>query len=118
MAVINPPMETALAERESWRDRIHITRMGIFSVFFILVGLWMLIAAPQTIASDTVTRLTFGANISDLPVNTLAYAVIVGILYLAGGIVGLIPLSSIERLKNTPSLERLKTWWLLVNGLL
>jgi general nucleoside transport system permease protein len=124
MAVINPPMDTALAVRENWRDRIHITRMGIFSVFFILVGLWMLISAPQTIASDTMTRLTFGTNadgtpvLPELPINTLSYAVIVGILYLAGGIVGLIPLSTIERLKNYSSLERLKTWWLLLDGLL
>ncbi|NDJ60094.1 MAG: ABC transporter permease [Chloroflexi bacterium] len=100
---------TIAAAPTSWRDRIKITRVGIFSVFFILLGLWMLIGGPQTIAGDTVTELTFGGDLAPLLVPTLTYTLIVGALYLAGGVVGLLAV---------PGLQRLKTPWLLINGVL
>jgi ABC-type uncharacterized transport system permease subunit len=95
----------------NWRENIKITRIGIFSVLFILLGLWMLIGGAQTLAEDTTTRLTFGVDLPTLAVNTRGYTLAVGLLYLAGGLVGLLPASS-------AALKRIRWWWLLLNGIL
>jgi general nucleoside transport system permease protein len=97
--------------RTNWRENIKITRMGIFSVLFILLGAWMLIGGAQTLAEDTITTLTFGAGLPELPVNTRAYTLVVGLLYLAGGLIGFLP-------SPTPTLKRARWWWLLLNGIL
>ncbi len=97
-------------EARSWRDTLKITRTGIFSVFFILIGLWILLSAPQNIAGDASTLLTFDrTGQQGISVPTVPFAVVVALLYVAGGIVGLLP---------TPRLSRIKFIWLLVNGLL
>ena len=97
--------------RADWRENIKITRMGIFSVLFILLGAWMIIGGAQTLAEDTITRLTFGAGLPELPVNTRTYTLFVGALYLVGGVVGLLP-------NPNAGLKRLRWWWLLLNGIL
>lgn len=108
MATTSPTFDTTLT-RTSWRENIRITRTMVFSILFILLGAWMVIGGPQTIGDSVVTRLTFGAGLPEWHVPTLAYTVIVGALYLLGGIVGLLP---------GENLRRVRWVWLFVNGLL
>jgi simple sugar transport system permease protein len=95
----------------TWRENLKITRTGIFAVLFILLGLWMLIGGAQTLADSTITTLTFGAGLPEVEVNTRAYTLAVGLLYLAGGVVALLPASG-------TALRRVRWWWLLLNGIL
>lgn len=93
-----------------WRKYVNITRIGVFSVFFILVGLWILLAAPATIAGDTTTFLSFDAEGSQgILVSTLAYSMFVGGLYVVSGVVGLLP---------RQELKRFRSWMLLLSGIL
>src|SRR3954447_19051774 len=97
--------------RVSWRDRIHITRMTIFSLLFIALGAWLVLGGSRSIASATTTKLTFGTDLPDILVPTLAYALVVGVLYALGGIIGLIP--------GEDRALRIVRWvWLFVNGVL
>jgi simple sugar transport system permease protein len=98
-----------IVETTHWRDHIKITRIGIFSICFIIAGALLLLNAPRSIPANSVTTLTFGENLGVIPVTVVPYAIVVGLLYLAGGIVGMLP---DERLK------RVKFWWLLLNGVL
>lgn len=92
-------VDTTMQATRSWRDIIHITRSGIFSVLFLLLGLWILLWATPQIEPGTVTTLTFGklesgdsttATIA-LDVTVAPYMVVVGVFYLAIGIAGLLP---------------------------
>jgi general nucleoside transport system permease protein len=106
MATASPPIDTRGARSVSWRE-IKITRTLIFSILFILVGAYMLLSAPGAMSGETTTLLTFGAGLPTLPVPTLPYTIVVGVLYLAGGVVGLLPVP-----------QRVKSIWLLLNGVL
>ncbi len=97
------------ASRASWRSHIKITRTLIFSILFIGLGAWLLIGGSGSIGGGVITRLTFGAGVGDLYVPTLGYALVVGVLYLLGGIVGLLP---------GENLSRVRWIWLFVNGVL
>lgn len=109
MATTSPTMDTVVRER-SWRDYITITRLGVFSVFFVLVGAWMLSAVPRDISGDAITTLTFGNDsIAPVPIPVMPYAMLVGVLYLVGGIFGLVP---------REDLKRYRTSWLILNGVL
>ncbi len=108
MATSSPTFDTATV-RTSWREHIHITRITIFSILFILLGAWMIVGGAGSIAGDVTTRLTFGAELPDLYVPTLAYTLVVGVLYLLGGVIGLLP---------SANLHRVRWVWLFVNGLL
>jgi ABC-type uncharacterized transport system permease subunit len=95
---------------DSWRDRIKITRMGVFSVVFILLGIWIWVSVPRTVSWNVTTLLAFDPEGSQgIRVPTLSFALAVGALYVMGGVVGLLP---------NPRLRRLKFGWLLLNGLL
>lgn len=98
----------APAERESWRDRFKITRIGIFAVFFILVGALILWGASG-IESSVTTTLTFAADLPELVVPTQLFMIITGVLWLGGGIATLV---------LPDSLKRVKSGWLLLNALL
>lgn len=93
--------------RPTWRERFKITRMGIFSVVFILAGLQLLLGS--SFAPDVASTLTFGGSLPEIPVPTGGYVLVVGLLYLGGGIVSLLPV---------PALQRVKTIWLYLNGIL
>ena len=108
MATSAPTFDTTMT-RTPWRERIKITRMGVFSVLFVLLGGWMLIGGAGSLAGDTSTKLTFGAGLPEWNVPTLGYTLVVGVLYALGGIVGLLP---------GQRLYRVKWVWLFVNGLL
>ncbi len=110
MATTSSTWTPAEAPARSWRDGLKITRTGIFSVFFILIGVWILLSAPQNIPGDASTLLTLDrAGQQGISVPTVPFAVGVALLYMAGGIIGLLP---------NPRLSRVKFVWLLVNGLL
>ncbi|MFN8450202.1 MAG: ABC transporter permease [Anaerolineae bacterium] len=108
MATTSPTFDTTVT-RTSWRENIHITRTIVFSILFILLGAWLLVGGSQSIAGDVTTRLTFGTGLPEWHVPTLGYALIVGVLYVLGGIVGLLP---------GENLSRVRWVWLFVNGLL
>jgi general nucleoside transport system permease protein len=110
MATINPPMNApAATPAESWRERIKITRMGIFSVLFLLAGLAISLSAPRNFTPETTTTLTFGAGLPQIVVPTLAYAMAVAGLFIAGGVFGLMPLANMESSRKL---------WLIINGVL
>ena len=90
----------------TWRENFKVTRTMIFGIFFILIGVWLFFGA-QSYDAATNTRLTFGTGLPVLNVPTQAYAMVISILYLGGGIMALLPVN-----------RRLKMIWLSVNGLL
>lgn len=79
---------------------VTVTRTGIFSVFFLLVGLWMLIGGAQSIAPEAITRLTFGNGLPELLVATWPYTQIVGVFFLVIGVVGLLPVPAFRSLRT------------------
>jgi general nucleoside transport system permease protein len=95
----------------SWRDGIKITRTTVYAIFFIIVGLALLLSTPGSVDGSVTTRLTFGANLPELYVPTLGYAMVIGIIYIAGGAFALIP-------SENQNVKRARFIWLLVNGFL
>ena len=87
------------APARSWRDAVHITRQGIFSVVFILAGILILLAAVPQVAPGAVTTLTITPDFS-LPVTVAPYMTVVGILYVVIGAVGLLPGESLKRVRS------------------
>jgi len=101
---------TALTAPKTWRDSIKITRLTVFSILFILVGVWILLTVPNNIAGDVSTLLTFDtAGTQGISIPTVPFAVLVALLYIVGGVLSLLPM---------PNLKRIKFWWLLINGFL
>ncbi|HLV36903.1 MAG TPA: ABC transporter permease [Spirillospora sp.] len=108
MSTLDTPMQ--IIEERSWRDYIHITRIGIFSVVFILLGLVILIAAVPQLAPDAVTTLTFTADQSvAVTVTVRPYMTVVALFYIVSGVLGLLPVEN---------LKRVKFWLLLLGGAL
>ena len=103
---ISPP--TTASTTKNWREAIKISRVGVFSVFFILIGAWILLSAPTSLTNNVQTTFNFD-EMGDLVVPTLPFAVGVAILYIAGGVVGLLP---------NPRLRRVKIGWLILNTVL
>jgi len=111
MTTTTPNTFTPSTRPASWRDNFKVTRLGIFALFFIAIGIWMFFGA-QNVAGDVTTRLTFGFNLPDgTPavwiIPTLAYMIVVMLLYVLGGIATLLPIN-----------PRIKSIWLAINGLL
>jgi general nucleoside transport system permease protein len=105
MATVSPTVEAPT----SWRERIRITRTGIFAVFFLLVGAIILLTVPSQVDADVVTTLTFDRGLPNLVVPVVPYAIAIGLFYVAGGVLGLLPLAN---------LGRMRIGWLLVCGAL
>ncbi len=112
MATLNTPIQSTTIEQESWRDRLKITRTSVFSILFTLLGIWILISAPQSFEADTFTTLTFGRSADgsalETVVSIIPYLTIVAILYIVSGVISLLPVES---------LQRVKFWLLLVCGI-
>lgn len=103
-------LNTAFAAPRTWRDALKISRLGIFAILFIVIGIWILLTVPGNIAGDANTLLTFDtAGTQGISIPTVPFASFVALLYIAGGVVALLPL---------PNLKRIKFWWLLINGFL
>ncbi len=108
MATASAPVN-APADRASWRDNFKLSRTLIFSVSFLIIGMLILIFTPNQIAGDVSSTLTFGENFPEITIPTVPWAIFVALLYIGGGIVGLVPNQNLERTKNT---------WLIVNAIL
>lgn len=106
MATMSPPIDSRGARSVSWR-KIKITRTLVFSVLFILAGVYLLISAPNAMTAETTTTLTFGSGLPSLPMTTLTYTIACAILWAVSGVVGLLPVP-----------QRLKTILLLISGIL
>ncbi|MDZ4770579.1 MAG: ABC transporter permease [Chloroflexota bacterium] len=116
MATIAPTIASVPAR--SWRDSFKFTRTTLYAIFFLTFGILLLIAGAGT-AADVNTQLTFeraevGENaaaptITPLLVPTQITAIGIGILYIAGGALALIP---------DARLKRVGTIALIINGLL
>lgn len=96
------------AEAKTWRDYLTFTRLGVFSVFFIILGVGILLGPARNIASDATTGLTLN-QAGEIVIPAVPFLTLVAILYIVGGIVGLLPQAN---------QRRLKTGWLVVNAIL
>lgn len=108
MATTTPVMNVN-TQRSSWRANLRFTRTTIFSLLFIVLGAWLVVGGAGSIPGDVTTRLTFGTDLPDLTIPTLGFALVVGLLYVGGGIVGLLP---------GENLRRTRWVWLFLNGVL
>jgi general nucleoside transport system permease protein len=106
MATASPSIQGA--ERKGFQFRV--TRVGVFSVFFLIVGAMLAFWVPAAIEAGAVSGIGLGLNMQNalnttervvLPVRTIPYSIIVGLLYLATGIIGLAPLPVPERVRST-----------------
>lgn len=104
---------TQLMEEQSG---FRVTKLGVFSALFLVLGAALLIFAPQAFDAAAITGVNLGDNAQNwfgdsatLPVPTLGYAVVVGLFYVASGVVGLLPV---------PALRRVKFWLLVACGVL
>lgn len=108
MATLDTPLQTS--DTTNWRDQIRITRTGIFSVAFIILGIVILLSVVPQVAPDALTTLTFTADQSlALTLPVVPYLSVVAIFYIASGVLGLLPAANLKRLKFIT---------LLVSGLL
>jgi ABC-type uncharacterized transport system permease subunit len=114
MATANP----SIPAPESEGFRFRVTRTGLFSTFFLIIGGLLAFVVPANIGGDITTGVGLGQNMQQLlnssgrvviNVPTVVYSIIVGILYLATGALGLVP---------APGLNRTKTILMIVSGIL
>ncbi len=105
MTTANPTLDAPPAPRPAFR----LTRTLIFSVTFLIAGALLLLTTPNQIAGDAISTLTLDGGLPNIEVPTVPYAILVGLLYAGGGILGLLPI---------PALDRVRTSWLIVNGIL
>lgn len=72
--------------------RFQITRIHVFAVFFLLVGIWIFLRVPDAFTSETISQLRFGggrdAPAWDLPTQAALY--FIGAVYVLGGLLALI----------------------------
>lgn len=114
MATAVPPADTSMREGVARREGFKITRILIFSLAFLIVGILILTLTPQQIDGGAVSTLTFGEGQPEVEVPTVPWAVFVAILYVAGGLIGLIP----ERMVNMPNFPRIRNSTLILNAIL
>ncbi|MBZ0292609.1 MAG: ABC transporter permease [Anaerolineae bacterium] len=105
-------MQASVVETKSWRERLRVTRTGVFAIIFVLAGL-LLLSNVGDYAADAITTLTFGSapggGTLSLDVFVRPYMIVVALIYIASGIISLVP---VERL------DRIKFWLLLLCGAL
>ena len=93
------------------RLQIDFDKQSLFALFFALVGMFMFASIPGHHTDLGPAELTFGdeSGVGSISVPTLPYGMVVAALYLAGGIVGLLPISQVRNIRGR---------WLLLNGAL
>ncbi|MFN8375911.1 MAG: ABC transporter permease [Anaerolineae bacterium] len=100
----------------TWRD-VFLTRSGIFSILFILFGIWALLGAPASYSGDTITIFATDAQTSanrvEIPIPTLGFLIVTAVLYISGGALGLA-----GQLSNNPRIKRAASIMLVVDGIL
>jgi len=114
MATANPTVNAAPSEGFSFK----VTRVGVFSVFFLIIGTLLAVAMPLNMSGDLITGVGLGVNMQELlnsadrvviPVPTVPYSVVIGVLYLLTGVIGLAPI---------PAFRRFRTPLLILSGVL
>lgn len=101
-------MSSAAARPRAAR-RFHITRTQVFAVVFLIAAASLINSGLRVLSPDSVTTLTFGARLPQVPVPTAAFALVVGLFYGFTGIFALLRL---------PPLVRWQRVLLLVGGIL
>jgi ABC-type uncharacterized transport system permease subunit len=100
----------------TWRD-VLLTRIGIFSILFILFGLWALLGAPSSFGGDTrtifATDVATSARRVEIAIPTLSFLLATGVLYVGGGVLGLA-----AQLTDNPVLKRFAGVVLVIAGIL
>lgn len=115
MATANPTLPPQAARGFKFK----ITRVGVFSLFFIVVGALLAFMVPARIDAAAITGVGLGDNTARLMnqtrvllnVPTVPYAVVVGVVYLLAGVFGFVPVEQ-------PALKRLKNTLLIASGVL
>jgi len=114
MATANPTVNAAPSEGFSFK----VTRVGVFSVFFLIIGTLLAVAMPLNMSGDLITGVGLGVNMQELlnsadrvviPMPTVPYSVVIGVLYLLTGVIGLAPI---------PAFRRFRTPLLILSGVL
>jgi simple sugar transport system permease protein len=108
---------SARGERQiTWRD-VFLTRIGTFSILFILFGIWALVSAPANFTSDTITIFATDVATStsriEIPIPTLGFLIVTGVLYIGGGVLGIA-----GQLTDNPQIKRAASILLLIDGIL
>lgn len=98
MSTANPTFDAAPAAA---KPTFRITRTLIFSLVFLIAGAAMLLLTPNQADGDTVSTLTLDGGLAPITVPTLAYSTVIGLFYIGAGVLGLVPLHALERLKVT-----------------
>ncbi len=83
------------------RENFSFTRLGVFAVMSVLLGLVLLIKVPQDIPAESITTLTFGEGIGDIRIYTQSFGILVGWAYFLGGIFGLLPVRQLRQVRLT-----------------
>jgi simple sugar transport system permease protein len=86
-------MTQAVSELPSGGDvrGFKVTRVLVFGVVFVLLGLLMLARIPSDIAPELSTRMVFGDGIPDVTVSAQGFGVFTALVFLAAGVMALIP---------------------------
>lgn len=92
----NAEVAPAAARRGWLSERLRITRSGVFSLVFVLLGLWLLLLAAPQVPPDTFTRLTAGRQ-AGLEIAVQPWLLLVGLWYLIAGAPGLLPGDRLRR---------------------
>lgn len=100
---------SSAAARPRTARRFHITRTQVFAVVFLIAAASLINSGLRVLSPDSVTTLTFGARLPQVPVPTAAFALVVGLFYGFTGIFALLRL---------PPLVRWQRVLLLVGGIL
>ena len=82
--------------RQRLRAGVRITRSGIFSLAFVLLGLWLLLIAAPQIPPGSITRLTAGRE-AGLEIPVQPWLLVVGAWFLVAGLPGLLPGGPLRR---------------------
>ncbi|MDX1990941.1 MAG: ABC transporter permease [bacterium] len=115
MAAVSSPLSAPPSQTVSFRERFRITRVLIFSLFFLLVGGFILLSTPRQLPGDIIATLTFEEGIPDLRVSVVPYAIVVSLLYIVGGVMGL----ALSFMQNAPQgFRRAALGLLVINGVL
>lgn len=116
---MSPTMDEALppgggqGQAAAGRAGSRLTRISIFSIFFLIAGGMMLLLSPVQIDGGAMSTLRFPNDVGlsfNLTVPAVPYAIVVGLFYVGSGIFGLVPLP--ERY------DRQKATLLIVAGIL
>lgn len=107
MAIVTNTNDTSQASTH-WSSALKLTRLHVFGLFSVLLGLYLLLIVPQNFDAAVTTTLTFSGALDDLKLYVVGYSAIAGLVYIVGGVIAWLPFVP----------QRLKIGLLVLNGLL